>query len=496
MVLIYGKGKTGESIKKYLEKKNIKSLIIDDNDPLPENENIDTIIVSPGVPFFNRIFKYARKRKIPIISEIEFVYRQCNDNCEIIAITGTDGKTTTTSLIYEVLKEASDKNVYVGGNYGIPFVEILDKIEKASFSYQKTLDQKDNPLDLVFKTTDKNKKCHSEHSEEPQPFSPFPKTSKEEILHFVQDNKSNQWHYSKQNIVVLELSSFQTYSTKTLKPKVSIILNISTDHLDWHKKESHYILSKLKLLKNTEFSVLNYDDKCLKNIKDKNVYYFSLKELPEDIKGIYLKEYRKEDGLNVYNLVLKDDKTEEIQVKTQLIGFHNLQNIMATILTAYLLNVDIDKVVEKIKEFKPLIHRIEFIKEVEGVKFYNDSKSTTVQAVEKAIESFDENVVLILGGINKGGDFSKLGSLLKTKVLSAFIIGRDKEQIYKMIKDYTKSIKKESLEEAVKDAFEVAKSNKAVVLFSPGCASFDMFKNYADRGNKFKEIVESLNGKK
>ncbi|MBX0311535.1 MAG: UDP-N-acetylmuramoyl-L-alanine--D-glutamate ligase, partial [Sulfurihydrogenibium sp.] len=130
MVLIYGKGKTGESIKKYLEKKNIKSLIIDDNDPLPENENIDTIIVSPGVPFFNRIFKYAKKRKIPIISEIEFAYRQCNENCEIIAITGTDGKTTTTSLIYEVLKEISDKNVYVGGNYGIPFVEILDKIEE------------------------------------------------------------------------------------------------------------------------------------------------------------------------------------------------------------------------------------------------------------------------------------------------------------------------------------------------------------------------------
>lgn len=465
MVLIYGKGKTGESIKKYLEKKNIKSLIIDDNDPLPESENIDTIIVSPGVPFFNRIFKYARKRRIPIISEIEFAYRQCNGNCEIIAITGTDGKTTTTSLIYEVLKEISDKNVYVGGNYGIPFVEILDKIEEASFSYQKPLDQKDNPLDIA--NSDKNMNKNNISTSHVSPF-----------------------------IVVLELSSFQIYSTKTLKPKVSIILNISTDHLDWHKKEKHYVLSKLKLLKNTEFSVLNYDDKCLKNIKGKNVYYFSLKELPEDVKGIYLNEYRREDGLNVYNLVLKDDKTEEIQVKTQLIGFHNLQNIMATILTAYLLNVDIDKVIEKIKEFKPLSHRIEFVKEVEGVKFYNDSKSTTVQAVEKAIESFDENVVLILGGINKGGDFSKLGSLLKTKVLSAFIIGRDKEQIYQMIKDYTNSIKKESLEEAVKDAFEVAKSNKAVVLFSPGCASFDMFKNYADRGNKFKEIVESLNGKK
>jgi len=472
LVLIYGKGKTGESIKKYLEKKNIKSLIIDDNDSLPENENIDTIIVSPGVPFFNRIFKYAKKRKIPIISEIEFAYRQCNGNCEIIAITGTDGKTTTTSLIYEVLKEISDKNVYVGGNYGIPFVEILDKIEEASFSYQEPLDQEDNPLDIANsdKTMNKNNISTSHVSPLTSHVSPL--------------------------IVVLELSSFQIYSTKTLKPKVSIILNISTDHLDWHKKEKHYILSKLKLLKNTEFSVLNYDDKCLKNIKDKNVYYFSLKELPEDVKGIYLKEYRKEDGLNVYNLVLKDDITEEIQVKTQLIGFHNLQNIMATILTAYLLNIDIDKVVKKIKEFKPLSHRIEFIKEVEGVKFYNDSKSTTVQAVEKAIESFDENVVLILGGINKGGDFSKLGSLLKTKVLSAFIIGRDKEQICQMIKDYTSSIKKESLEEAVKDAFEVAKSNKAVVLFSPGCASFDMFKNYADRGNKFKEIVESLNGKK
>jgi UDP-N-acetylmuramoylalanine-D-glutamate ligase len=339
LVLIYGKGKTGESIKKYLEKKNIQSLIIDDNDPLPENENIDTIIVSPGVPFFNRIFKYAKKRKIPIISEIEFAYRQCNGNCEIIAITGTDGKTTTTTLIYEVLKEISNKNVYVGGNYGIPFVEILDKIEEASFFYQKPLDQEDNSLDIANsdKTMNKNNISTSHVSRLTSHVSPL--------------------------IVVLELSSFQIYSTKTLKPKVSIILNISTDHLDWHKKEKHYILSKLKLLKNTEFSVLNYDDKCLKNIKGKNVYYFSLKALPEDVKGIYLKEYRKEDGLNVYNLVLKDDKTEEIQVKTQLIGFHNLQNIMATILTAYLLKVDIDKVVEKIKEFKPLSHRIEFVKE-------------------------------------------------------------------------------------------------------------------------------------
>ena len=431
MILIYGKGKTGETVKKYLDKRNIRSLMIDDSDLLPENESIDTIIVSPGVPFFGRIFKYAKRKKIPIISEVEFAYRQCSGNCEIIAITGTDGKTTTTSLIYEVLKEITDKNVYIGGNYGIPFVEILDKIDK-----------------------------------------------------------------TKKNIVVLELSSFQIYSSKTLKPKVSIILNISTDHLDWHKKEKHYVLSKLKLLKNTELAVLNYDDKCLKNIKGRNIYYFSLKELPENVKGIYLKEYKKEDSLNVYNLVLKNDKTDEIQVKTQLIGFHNLQNIMATIQTACLLDADLKKVIEKIKEFKPLSHRIEFVKEIEGIEFYNDSKSTTVQAVEKAIESFDEKVVLILGGINKGGDFSKLGDLLKNKVLSAFIIGRDKQQIYQMIKDYTNSIKKESLEEAVKEAFEVAKKNKAVVLFSPGCASFDMFKNYADRGDKFKEIVENLDGKK
>jgi len=197
LVLIYGKGKTGESIKKYLEKKNIKSLIIDDNDPLPENENIDTIIVSPGVPFFNRIFKYAKKRKIPIISEIEFAYRQCNGNCEIIAITGTDGKTTTTSLIYEVLKEISDKNIYVGGNYGIPFVEILDKIEEASFSYQKPLDQKDNLLDIVFKTADKNKKCHSATGEESQPFSPFTKTSKEKNLTSLLDYKTKVWQPAK-----------------------------------------------------------------------------------------------------------------------------------------------------------------------------------------------------------------------------------------------------------------------------------------------------------
>ncbi len=425
MILIYGKGKTGEAVKKFLDKRGIENIILDDNDTFPKNLDIKEIIVSPGIPFNHKIFKYAKKNKIPILSEIEFAYRHFKG--DIVAITGTDGKTTTTSLIYETLK---GKDVFIGGNYGIPFISIVDENQKG--------------------------------------------------------------------LAILELSSFQIYSTYTFKPKIAIILNISTDHLDWHKKEKHYRLSKVKLFKNQtedDFAVLNYDDEYLRNIKPKSkVYYFSLKE---KVNGLYLVDRKKENGFSVYTLVLKDgDLKIELKVKTQLVGLHNLQNIMACILTGYILKEDLDDILKKIEQFKPLPHRIEFVRKIDNVEFYNDSKSTTVQAVEKAVESFDNDVILILGGINKGGDFSKISDLAKSKIKKAFIIGRDKKQIKNMIDKFSVGLLSDSLEEAVYNAYNEAKKSGATVLFSPGCASFDMFKNYADRGEKYKKVVMNLNGQK
>jgi len=419
MILIYGKGKTGTAVKNFLDKKGIKNLIIDDEDRLPDI-NPQLIIVSPGIPFYHRIYKFAKKNKIPIISDVEYGYRFFKG--DVIGITGTDGKTTTTTLVYEIFKNVSGKSVFVGGNYGVPFIE----------------------------TAGKN------------------------------------------DVAILELSSFQLYSTKTFKPKIAVILNISKDHLDWHKKMKHYILSKFKIFKNQteeDYLILNYDDNCLKQIKAKSqIYYFSLNQLPQDKKGIYLKNIEKSGE---YILTLQDKEKIDIKVKTSLVGLHNLQNIMASLVVSYLYGLDLDKVLKVIQEFKPLSHRIEFVSDINGVSFYNDSKATTVQAVEKAIDSFEKNVVLILGGINKGGDFSVLKDKLKQKVKKAIIIGRDKHQIKSMIEEYTQVELADSLEEAVIKSYNTAEKGDTVIL-SPGCASFDMFKSYADRGNQFINIVKNL----
>ncbi|WP_028950549.1 UDP-N-acetylmuramoyl-L-alanine--D-glutamate ligase [Sulfurihydrogenibium subterraneum] len=422
MILIYGKGKTGLAVKKFLDEKKIENVIIDDQDSLT-NLNPQLIIVSPGIPFYHRIYKFARKNKIPIISDVEYACSFFKG--DIIGITGTDGKTTTTSLVYEIFKNLSGKSVFVGGNYGVPFIEA--------------------------------------------------------------DNKTE--------IAVLELSSFQLYSTKRFKPKIAVILNISKDHLDWHKKMKHYILSKFKIFKNQQeedYLVLNYDDNCLRQVKAKSqIYYFSLNQLPEDKKGIYLKGI---EGSREYRLVLQEKEKIEFKVKTLLVGLHNLQNVMASLLVSYLYGLDLDSVLKVIQEFKPLPHRIEFVSSINGISFYNDSKATTVQAVEKAIDSFDKNVILILGGINKGGDFSALSDKLKQKVKKAIIIGRDKEQIKSMIENYTQVELADSLEDAVIKSYNNAEKGDTVIL-SPGCASFDMFKSYADRGNQYISIVKSLESK-
>ena len=415
MLLIYGKGITGQSAFKLAKELGLNPILIDDSD---YNKNIlnkaTEIVVSPGIPFFNDIFKNAKAKNIPIFGEIEFAYRYFKG--EIIAITGTDGKSTTTKLIHTVLGE---EETQIGGNYGIPFSEIVLK-----------------------------------------------------------DNKKT---------VVLELSSFQIYSIKNFKPNIAIFLNLSVDHLDWHKKFCHYKLSKYKLFKNMtdkEIAILNYDDINVRNTPTKAVkYYFSLNKLPEELNGIYLKNNK---------LVLKTLKKEiyfdisDVKLK----GVHNLQNIMVAILTGYLKGVNKEIIESRIRNFKPLPYRMEILGDIDGKIFINDAKSTTVQSVEKAVESYkDNNIYLILGGINKGGDFSKLKKFKNIK--SVFIIGRDKEEIFKNLKGAFPVFKMETLEDAVKNAF-LQSSDGDIILFSPGCASFDMFKNYKDRGEKFKKIFEEL----
>ena len=419
MILIYGKGLTGEAAKNLAEKHNIDYIYTDDND-FNESilKDINEIIVSPGIPFYHKIFRLAKKYKKSIIGEIEFAYRFYRGN-KILAITGTDGKSTTTKLIQHILNTDWE----IGGNYGIPFSELVLKNPEAP--------------------------------------------------------------------VVLELSSFQIYSIKDFKPDIAVILNISTDHLDWHKRFLHYKCSKYKLIKNLKgdgVAILNYDDNNLRKIKfneNKKVYYFSLNKLPENIEGIYLDK----DKLV---LSLNNSKDTVNISNTRLQGIHNIQNIMASVLTAYVLKRDKIIIESRLRNFEPLPYRMEFKGQIKGVNFINDAKSTTVQSVLKALESFDKkNVYLILGGINKGGDFSILKDELIKKVKRVYLIGKDKENIFEMINGYTEIVFADNLEEAVKGSFSNAKEGD-YILFSPGCASFDMFKNYKDRGQKFNSIFEEL----
>ena len=401
MLLIYGKGKTGQSVYKFCKEKSIKATMVDDSDFFPDLlKEVKKVVVSPGIPFYHRIYKEAKKRKVPVISDIEFAYEFYSG--KIIAITGTDGKTTTTSLIYEILKNAGF-DVYVGGNYGIPFIEIAQKSDKDS-------------------------------------------------------------------TVVLELSSFQLYSIKDFKPDIAVILNIDTDHLDWHKKRKHYVLSKLKITKNQDKKDILIVKKGI-NVKTK------ANKIEVD-----LNTYLKNKMLTIQDIKINTDRLS-------LKGIHNLENIVFSVLTALNLGVSPEVIKSTVEKFKPLPHRLEFIEEIKGVKFYNDSKSTTVHATVKALQSFKENVILILGGINKGSDFSRINKF-KEKIKSVIIIGRDKNEIKNQISN--KSIFLEnSLEEAVKKALNLAEKGDTI-LFSPACASFDMFKNYIERGEKFKKIVKEL----
>jgi len=416
MLIIYGKGKTGYAVKRLADKVGIESVVIDDNDFREELlEKADKIVVSPGVPFYHRIYKLAKKKGIDIEGEIEFAYRYFKG--QVIAITGTDGKSTTTKLVHHLIGE---DRVSIGGNYGIPFSEVV----------------LNNP----------------------------------------------------ERDVVLELSSFQIYSTKSLKPKIAVLLNISVDHLDWHKRVCHYKLSKYKLFKNMDsddYAIINYDDKNIDNFPTKaKRYYFSLSRLPDSLEGAFLDKGKVVISVN--------SKRVFIELPDNIHGIHNIQNVLTASLTAYLYGVDESSIEERLKSFEPLPFRMEYIGDINGIKFFNDAKSTTIQSLKMALKSFDKrNVYLIAGGINKGGDFSILKDILRKQVKGVFLIGRDREDIKEMIEGSTDIFLKDSLKEAVLDAFKMAKEGDNI-LFSPACASFDMFKNYIDRGEQFNKIFEEL----
>ena len=430
-VLVYGLGLTGISTVKTLEKegyevytydknkKNVKELEGYKYSPISDLE-IDTIpyefvVKSPGIPPHDEMVKKLY-RKYEIISDIELSFRLFPD-AKIISITGTNGKTSTTSMVTHILNESGIKAISVG-NIG------------------------------------------------------------EGILWQMATNKDA--------VFVCELSSFQLHDVKNYKPKIATITNISEDHIDWHGTFDDYIESKINISKNQDkddYIIINHEDKILQDHRASykaKIYEFSSKNEVE--RGIFLKES---------TIYLKDEKIEKlIDVDDLLvIGNHNYENIMAASLCAYLFGIDISDIKKALKTFKSIEHRLEYVDTISGVKVYNDSKGTNVDSSVKAIESFNDPIIIIAGGYNKHIDYSAYVKAFKKKGKLMVIMGETFDILANLCKEEGVSyIKAKDMKEAVDISFDHA-SDGDVILLSPASASWDMYKNFELRGEDFKAKV-------
>lgn len=409
-----------ESVIERLGKKENVQFILGD---ITEKDlaDITVCVVSPGVPLEVPVMKAVIEKGIPVWSEIELAYRY--DKGSVIGITGTNGKTTTTALTYEIVK-AWNRDTLLVGNIEIPYTG----------------------LSLTSKET---------------------------------------------GATVAEISSFQLETMLTFKPKVSAILNITPDHLDRHKTMDNYADVKKSISKNqdeNDFCVLNYEDDTLrefgKKLRCKVVYFSSQRKLTD---GLYY-----EDG-GIY-IAKNGESTLFVRTdETNLVGLHNFENIMAATAMTMSFGVPLDTIREVVKRFTAVEHRIEFVTEKNGVKYYNDSKGTNTDAAIKAIDAMPSKTVLIAGGYDKKSEYDEWVSHFPGKVRKLVLIGQTKENIAAACDKigFTDYCFAESLEEAVKISAEAAESGDCCLL-SPACASWGMFKNYQQRGTLFKELVRAL----
>lgn len=384
-------------------------------------EGTEILVVSPGVDNNSVPIRWAEERCIPIISEIELGCRFCEGT--IIAVTGTNGKSTVVSQIGEIFKKAG-RNVFVCGNIGVPFTSIAA-------------------------TTNKD------------------------------------------DIVVLEISSFQLERISTFKPHVAVMLNIAEDHLDRYRDFDDYVDAKQKLFinqKSTDYAIVNYEQVRLRNIKDSiesKILHFSKHRLPKEYDGAYVENNElivRRDGRYIW-LANKDFLS--------LNGEHNLDNCLASGLTSFILGIEPEVIKDVLYNFKTLKHRFEFVDTINGIKFIDDSKATNIDSVRRAIQSSPKGIILIAGGRDKGGDYRVLAKLLKQKVRSMLLIGEAKEKIGQALSGVISISFADTLNDAVKEAFKIAKRGDTVLL-SPMCSSFDMFKDYKERGEVFRRAIEDL----
>lgn len=384
----------------------------------------DLLVVSPGVPQNSQVIQTALSKGIEVVSEVEAASWFCKG--KIIAITGTNGKTTTTTLTGEIFKDAGFKT-FVCGNIGTAFSDIVEK-------------------------TDDN------------------------------------------SVIVLETSSFQLDNIKNFKPFITILLNITPDHLDRYDSFEKYLESKMKITENQNGSdhfVFNYDDEMVRNSAGVNV---KAKQSAFSLNGTVKKKAESGAYIGNYDLIYFYNMGEEKIIDTQKLiikGEHNLYNAMASVISAKIFGIEQEYIRKTLENFRGVEHRLEFVRDINGIKFYNDSKATNVNSVWYALRGFKEPIILILGGRDKGNDYSQIEKEVREHVKHIIAFGESKQKVYNYFKDIVPLTLSEYMEDAVCKAASNALSNE-IVLLSPACSSFDMFDNYEHRGLEFKRIVNSL----
>jgi UDP-N-acetylmuramoylalanine--D-glutamate ligase len=383
----------------------------------------DLMVISPGVPSNVSVVVEAKRRKIPVISELELASWFCPS--PIVAVTGSNGKTTTTTLIGRMMHDAKKKYV-VAGNIGTAFSSVVLELAQTS-------------------------------------------------------------------LAVLEVSSFQLDHCETFHPNISVLLNITPDHLDRYGGSfEQYIAAKCRIFMNqTKDDVLIYcyDDVVTRENVERSarshvrLLPFGLEQKFDE--GAFVNDGKMVTIIGGHRFEIIE--TQEISIK----GEHNLLNAMAATLTAQLLNIPVPSIRATLKNFKGVEHRLEFVRELNGVQYFNDSKATNVDSVKYALKAFNEPIILFLGGRDKGNDYSVLNELVKKNVKTIIAIGESADNVVNAFHTITKVVRASSMEEAVVSAQSLAVKGD-VVLLSPACASFDWFENYEHRGRVFKECVNRL----
>ena len=440
-IVIIGMGKTGIAVARFLGKKRAKVTVTDEK-PVDQwgdefkqiakkkwleigdyNARIlkgaSMIVPSPGVPPGNDLLVEAQKKNIPVISEIELAYWFLK--VPVIAVTGTNGKTTTATLLGEILK-CSGKKTFVGGNIGNPLIEYVEGSQKEDF-------------------------------------------------------------------IVAEISSFQLQWIEKFRPFIAVLLNITCDHINYHGSFAEYRRIKARVFSNqtkADFAILNAADpeqEGIAKIIRAQIIKFSSKSVLQ--KGVFIKNN---------NIILRMPGANEEQYPLSIInlpGLHNVENVMAAIMAARFCGCSQENIIAAVAAFRGLSHRIEFVGEKNSIKFYDDSKGTNVGSVMRALETFARPVILLLGGRDKDGDFETLKPLLAAKAKKVILFGEARNRIASVIGKDMPALKKAKLREAIESAYENAQPGD-IILLSPGCASFDEFANYKERGNFFKDVVGNL----